>query len=363
MAKSQQERYLEAFRFEEISLVKDPPDPNCRIQAQGTSGGESQPIAGQELYKAWLQAIKQEGQALDELIKDHENSQYKIYFIRQGKKGKKRRIEEPVEWLMETQRKLVSFFDEYPLLNNCTARKGMGIRDNAAAHADAKYVLRIDISKCYPSVTRDLVMNGIRLIEQEEWRYVARRLANFCFIHKNNNLVLPTGSPTSPILCNIALTPIDIEVERVAREFGYTYTRYIDDLHLSTTQSNRHWNLIERIEQIITSHGLKVNKRKTRWYTVGPNDKVIITGVRIKEGCSVPRQFVRMVRARLQNLAKDRQNIDSETMGCLAYIKSIDPERHNSLLEYYDRRLNYVPADGKRPCSEQVLPRSAGSCG
>ena len=273
---------------------------------------------------------------------------YRVYMVRQGKKFKQRLIQQPNENLMQFQKNLVKFFELYPLLDCCFSKKGMSIKDNADAHSKAKYVLRVDIKNCYPSITRYHIEQGLNLVDEIYFRSASYRLLDYCLYDDGRDMILPTGSPTSPILCNIALTPLDLQIQELAEQYGYTYTRYMDDLHLSTTNNKRHWDLINQIKQLIKDYNLQVNNKKSQWYTVNNNDKVIITGVRVKNGCTAPRSFVRTVRARLQNLAKDKLPIDKETQGCLSYIYSIDPERYNSLLQYYDRRLNYEPT--QREC-------------
>lgn len=281
---------------------------------------------------------------------------YLVYKIRQGKRGKLRPIQQPVPWLMDLQRKFIPHLEKYPFHSACMARKGRNIADNAAVHADAKYVLRVDISKCYPSVTGRLVGKGLDMVrgrwidEGKNWRNVAIGIANMGLWDSGTDWVLPTGAPTSPLLCNIALTPIDEEISKVAKDMGYQYTRYIDDLHLSTTHDKRDWSILDIVKAIVEKRKLKINQDKTRWYTV-KGDPVIITGVRISGPSRTPKGFKRMLRARLNNLARENKEIDAETRGCLAYIKSIDPERHDALLDYYQRRLKYVPKD-----PQQVSP-------
>ena len=289
-------------------------------------------------------------------------SHYSVYKIRQGKRGKLRTIEQPEPDLMALQRELIPILETIPLNKACMAKRGFGIQHNAQIHQDAKYVLKVDIANCYSSIQQSLVYRYIKNLEPKEviqpttyatsLHYLETILRN-CFIPKNKEYashhychlhVLPTGAPTSPILCNIALTPLDEKIQSLADKYSYVYTRYIDDLHLSTTGQKRDWELIQEVENIVEEMGLKINKRKSKWYTVNSNDNVIITGVRIKEGSQVPRKFYRMVRARLQNLAKDKQSIDAETRGCLAYIQAIQEDRFNSLMEYYNRRLEYEPA-------------------
>jgi retron-type reverse transcriptase len=301
---------------------------------------------------------------------------YKCYKIRQGRSGKLRQIEEPYPWLKEIQKAIIPLFEQFPLHPSCMARKGFSIRDNAKMHEDAKYVLRIDIKGCYQSITMSHILKAIgdQLESKKQSGLIPNlmsRVIDLCFINKDttfttvgttrNKNFLPTGAPTSPVLCNIALTPIDIELSDIADIFGYTYTRYIDDLHFSTTSSQRHWNLIDEVTKVLTKHSLSINKKKTRWYTVDKNDNVIITGVRVKNGCKAPREFVRIVRARLQNLAKEKAPIDAETRGCLAYINSIDQEKYESLLQYYEKRLSYESANRGCISAEQILSGSTSS--
>ena len=165
-----------------------------------------------------------------------------------------------------------------------------------------------------------------------------------CFIHWNGKTMLPTGAPTSPILCNIALSTIDYYVSKVAKRHGYTYTRYMDDLCLSTHSKHREWSLIDRVSGILEAHEFLVNKKKTKWFGRGNNDAKIVAGVSLE---SISRREIkRLIRARLQNLAIKNKPIDSVTQGYLAYIKSLDQNTYEQLNNYYHKRLNYVPRHG-----------------
>jgi len=300
-----------------------------------------------------------EGPLIEAITRRSENmwKYYKIYWIRQGKKGRKRKIEEPLEPLVSLQKQLIPIFEKYPLHDACMARKGFSITDNAQVHENAKHVLRVDIKECYRSITWCLFNDALKSNTVDIQQTLAAELryaATACFLWDTqyHNGLLPTGAPTSPIICNIALNPLDYALEWIALKYGYKYTRYIDDLHFSTTAEKRDWGLIDLVKQSVQSFGLYINHKKSQWLTNNSTDNLIITGVRIGQESKVPREYARTVRARLQNLARDNMKIDEETRGCLAYIKSLDGKKHKSLLDYYNRRLNYVTHSGQRPSPE-----------
>jgi RNA-directed DNA polymerase len=269
---------------------------------------------------------------------------YNVFEIRQGRSGKRRLIQEPIPELKKIQQALIPLFERFPFTESCMALKGKSIGHNAEVHKNAKYILRVDIEKCYPSVSGSMIMDAIGVGQhkytREERSFISHMISISLIRKDDRSWCLPTGAPTSPILCNIALTPLDIDLEKLANNMGYMYSRYIDDLHFSTAKDTRDWGLIQNVESVLHYHNLSPNKRKTKWMTAGHRDQMIITGVSInQEGNRVPRKFRRTVRARLNNLAMLGQSIDQETQGCLAYIKSIDSDRYYSLLDYYHRRL------------------------
>lgn len=266
------------------------------------------------------------------------NDQYRIYRIKQGKKS--RQIEEPNEELKKTQAKLIPQLETFQLHPSCMAIRGKGISDNARIHEHANYVLKVDIKSCYKSVTREHVIQSLEKYGRQD----LIPLISCCFIELNGRYILPTGAPTSPILCNIALTPIDYEVEKIIRD--YQYTRYMDDLHLSTTSEKRDWNLINQLFNILKQYGFRANKEKSKWATRNKQDSIIITGVRIGAQDKVPRNFNRTLRAKLENLARNNKELDPETRGCLAYIKSIDESKYVQFLEYFEKRKAHARFTG-----------------
>jgi len=281
---------------------------------------------------------------LEELWSTNPKDLYHRYEIRSCRGHRRRLIEEPIPELKEVQRTLLPLFEEFPLHQACMSRRGRSFVENAAAHEGAKHILKVDIRKCFSSTTDAHLWSSLDSINTDQYLLWISGL-HFCLISgKQPNLprVLPTGAPTSPILCNIALTPLDYQIEALVKPFGYTYTRYMDDLTISTKDKDRIWTLLNGIEMLIRSEDYKVNRKKTKWLmTKAGNEKVIVTGVRMGRGSKVPKEFRKMLRAKLQNLAMEEKDLDPEAIGCLAYVKSIDEGKYSQFLSYYEKRRQY----------------------
>lgn len=273
---------------------------------------------------------------------------YRVYEIRQGKGKKRRQIEEPCPELKKIQQSLLELFERFPFHEACMARRGRSAVMNANVHRGAKHMLRVDIEKCYPNTTQSLICQSISdyvecLSAKSD---MLQAVAFFCTYSGTvgGEKILPTGAPTSPLLCNIALTPLDHILAELAKSRGYRYTRYIDDIHLSTRKKKREWNLLIHVNQALKQFGYRINHDKSRWAMGNTNDGMNVTGA-VLLGTKVPREFRRMLRAKLQNLAKEGKDIDAETRGCLAYVKSLDHEKFKQLLKYYERRRAYAPSN------------------
>ena len=69
---------------------------------------------------------------------------------------------------------------------------------------------------------------------------------------------LPQGAPSSPMLSNLVGFKMDIDIEKLSEMYGFTYTRYADDLFLSTINDNINRKsceeIIFRIYEILRFH-------------------------------------------------------------------------------------------------------------
>ena len=279
-------------------------------------------------------------QKLPDLSEHTADSLYKTYKIRQGRSGKLRQIEEPIPELMQWQQAVLKAFEEDENIvfhPGCMAVKGKSILDNAQQHENCKYILRIDLKGCYQSIRWSHFTNALQTLKiQNPGDLPIHYLRGLLFYKSNtHDAMLPTGAPTSPFVCNVALTPLDHALDQLAKEYGYTYTRYIDDMHFSTKNDKRNWDLLTKATSLIESLGLKVNKKKSKWFTNNGSDYIVVTGVRIGQKKKVPRQLRRKVKAILFHHAAKQIPLSKEAQGYMAHIYSIDPATHESMMQKY----------------------------
>ena len=99
------------------------------------------------------------------------------------------------------------------------------------------------------------------------------------------NKFLPQGSPTSPLLSNIAFKIVDTRLSAMAASYGGFYTRYADDLTV-TWRTPTKGKIIDSMyrcaELVINEYGVSMNRAKKR--VMGPGTRQDVVGLCINSG-------------------------------------------------------------------------------
>jgi hypothetical protein len=113
---------------------------------------------------------------------------------------------------------------------------------------------------------------------------------------------LPQGAPTSPMLANLAVVNLDNDVAAIAKRAGLAYTRYADDLILSSAANDfsraQAQTVIGQVTAALGRWGLGANSAKTS--VSPPGSRKIALGLAL-EGPTprLPRHFKEKLRAHL----------------------------------------------------------------
>lgn len=93
--------------------------------------------------------------------------------------------------------------------------------------------------------------------------------------------VLPQGAATSPMLSNLAAGKLDEELTRLSDIYGFSYTRYADDLSFSTgsdlPRSLSVASFCRQVISIIRKCGYEENSKKT--HVAGPGARKVVLGL------------------------------------------------------------------------------------
>lgn len=129
---------------------------------------------------------------------------------------------------------------------------------------------------------------------------------------------LPQGAPTSPMLANLAVRKFDELVAKIADRHGLTYTRYADDLTLSSRDGEFSRRLcgqiIREVYAAMGQVGLSPNATKTR--VIPPGSRKIVLGL-LADGKKprLPRDFRANMRRHIHFLTRS-------DVGPIAHIKA-----------------------------------------
>lgn len=104
------------------------------------------------------------------------------------------------------------------------------VRTNAVSHLRRRFILNVDLKNFFPTITEARVQGLLESIGIDT--DVAAIVARIC----SNNGCLPQGAPSSPVISNMICFRLDKNLISFSKEHRLLYTRYADDITLSSFQ-------------------------------------------------------------------------------------------------------------------------------
>lgn len=204
------------------------------------------------------------------------------------------------------------------------------IKHHASPHASKRYLLKIDFKDFFPSIkSEDFCLHLERHVAID--RESIEMFTNIFFWRPKitKDLVLAIGAPSSPWLSNTILFEFDTRVLEYCNDAEIVYTRYADDLALSTNNPGvliKAFAIIRSICAELTYPRLTINEEKTV-FTSKKFNRTLTGLVLSNDGSvSIGRDRKREIRALAKNY--DKGEIDAEKIaylhGILAFTLSID---------------------------------------
>jgi retron-type reverse transcriptase len=247
---------------------------------------------------------------------------------------------------------------------------GRSIVSNAAPHAGHDVVINLDVKDFFPSIAFGRIKGVFRHLGYGE--AMATLLALLCsenraqawqvdgeklFVGgKARERVLPQGAPTSPMLTNLLCRRLDRRLLGLARQLGFVYTRYADDLTFSASGEAARDNvgrLLGRVRWILRDEGFTPHPDKERVMRKGRRQEV--TGLVVNaDRPGVSRETRRRLRAALHRATQasagkpahwqGQAAQPSQLLGLAQFVYQVDPVQGGPLLGQA-RQLTRSPID------------------
>lgn len=258
------------------------------------------------------------------------------------KNGGTRVVYQPQKELKVLQRALHDYFlKRIPVHPACCAyQEGSSIKKNAERHAKNNFLLRLDFVDFFKSITSNDVLHF--LMENKlhcDWSENDSQLLLKLVCFKGR---LTMGSVTSPLLSNLICKNLDLCISELALSKGITYSRYADDIYLSTNNENILFEIPKKVISILRTieypKNLILNSAKTTHSS--RKRKMTITGLVITNNrtVSIGRKKKREIRSLVHKWDELTVEKKKYLQGYLSYCTGIEPAFINSLCEKFSAK-------------------------
>lgn len=236
-------------------------------------------------------------------------------------------------------------FSEMPIRKDIvfSYRKDVNISDAVRPHCNSEFIFKTDISKFFPSINSVAVSHmlakycgHLRTVDANEVSKNIERIVYLCTFDNR----LPVGFSSSPSISNFCFYDYDNCIEAYCREHDYIYSRYADDLIISSDFELDKARIAGDLAVILASDThlkLSLNYKKTKIITKKYERKIL--GISIlndgkmtvskttKSDIEVKLHLLRTSREKLVNYTgMDEMSSILSIAGVLSQINNIDKD-------------------------------------
>ena len=268
---------------------------------------------------------------------------YQTYQIPKNSGGF-RTIHAPSEEVKTVMRDMLNKLSSYLIMHDAAHAyiRNRRTMDAIKKHQATSYThfLRLDFHDFFGTCTEAFVKTQLQklplfAVQPEE---DLDRFISFCSLNGS----LPQGTPLSPFLTNAIMIPIDAAISKFVHVHKGCYTRYADDILISTTSANACQHMKRGVLEAITGTPLQLNHEKTRITSI--NGKNFNLGLMLNKerNITVGNKAKEIMRAKLSHFAlhSATKGEAEELQGLLNYYMQIEPEYFQNLLTRYGTKYN-----------------------
>ena len=153
---------------------------------------------------------------------------------------------------------------------------------------------------------------------------------------------MPIGYVTSPKLSDFYLYNIDNIIEEISRKYNVCYTRYADDILISSNNKEKNNEVFLKLQLELNGKKLILNKKKTKFKAlVNNSDTITYLGLFLikknnENEMKVSNKYIRETSFECRKLLKPITFDEYEKIcGKINYIKLISEKSYHTLLELF----------------------------
>lgn len=228
-------------------------------------------------------------------------------------------------------------------------QKGKSAYTAVLQHAANNFFFKTDLQNFFKSITKsdiqEILENNLAQAPIHDIDTYKENILNLICIEDT----LPIGFSTSPNITNTFLYKFDNELERHCDKIGVTYTRYSDDIILSSKEKHSLSNidsLVHEHLQLFSSKNLELNLSKTKFTHRGK--KVILLGMVLMPNgeITVDNKVKKQIESLFHFYINDKEKFESclntffngkisSVSGKLNHINTVDKTYSNKLRKKY----------------------------
>lgn len=205
---------------------------------------------------------------------------------------------------------------------------------------DSKYFLKVDIEDFFGSCSKELIKKQLFKVFPFT-KMSPRGRTDLADIATLDN-ALPQGFPLSPYITNMLMVPFDYEFSAYCKRKKLTYTRYADDIIVSSKEEFPFEAIIQKMKALFVDleYPFNIKESKTRFGTREGRNWNLGLMLNKDNNITVGHVKKKILKTILFQLSRDEITSSDHIRGLFSYLKQIEPSYYAQLDSYSKRCYN-----------------------
>ena len=275
--------------------------------------------------------------------------------------GGLRQIDAPNDELKRALYDLKMIFEKKFYMSYHTAAfayvHGISTIDSVKRHQQNKsrWFLKTDMRHFFPSTSPEFLMKMLCMtfpfcaFIEDDWgnRELLEKALSLCFLNGG----LPQGTPTSPMLTNALMIPIDHAISKMCHEYQphLCYTRYADDILISSEYSFKWTDVQNKLIAILNSFEapFSLHPDKTRYGSSAGRNWNLGVMLNAENKITIGHEKKKVFKAMVfQFMTDDAKGVAwgledvQHFLGLISYYRMVEKESIDAILATYSAKFN-----------------------